>query len=597
MNGVLMITSRDLQALATGRDELAMVTILRVGQLGKHALLLRAIMHAGQQNHPEEYAASGYEAAYDLLASAQEAHGEVVTSLLLHPQTAAWAHACLRLTQDLDADPGHVREMLGGLGGVAAAAAIRAGIEFELAAPLRRGALLLPTFGQACFPTSGSVTIRNDGQGASLTSGDTTVKLPADHREDSPGWLGLREITAESAGVRLKVDLDDLGPDRAMRTGVAGRLDADAVGRWSDRVRRTWILMVAVSHKRAVSTAEVLATLIPQAEREGESASTRDAFGAVQLTECDHPGTLAETLVHEAQHSKLNALLDLCPLLHEDDGRLYYSPARSDARPVHGLLHATYAFFGITDFWRQHRHLDQGTSRAYPHFQFAMAREQCLIGTGTLLESGMLNTDGLAFVASMDATLRSWGADEEVPEPYATWARAAILDHRLLWKLNNLHHHADTLLRLAKAWIAGEPAPHAAGATEQVIRQWLGVSPSYIRLKLRYVEARSPQSGERLYADLKAEVRDANDADLAFIHADHTTAARLYAERIVAGSDDVTDWAGLALALQGSGCSGSLATQPQLVRAVYNHIGDLQGPRQDPRALAAWLDGTLDDVL
>ncbi|MCG5213823.1 HEXXH motif domain-containing protein [Streptosporangium sp. KLBMP 9127] len=590
----MILTPADLEALATGDDEPAMVATFRAGQFGKHALFLRAIMDSAQQVFPDAYTASGYEGAYDLLASVQAVQPEQVAAVLGHPHTGSWAHACLRLAQDPGADPEQVRVVLGELGGVAAAAAIRAGVEFETVVPLRRNAVLLPTLGQAVFPADGSVTIRDEGRGPSLTMGDTTVVLPADHREDGPGWLGLREITAESAGVRLRVDLDDLGPYRAICSGVSARLDADGFGRWSDRVRDAWMLLVAVTPGRAASIAEVLATLVPQAEGEAESATSRDAFGSIQLTEND-AATFAEALVHESQHSKLNALLDLCPL-YEEGGGLHYSPARDDARPLHGLLHATYAYLGIADFWRRHRHVHDGESRANAHVRFAMAREQTLIGTHALLETDALNADGTALVAGMDATARGWVA-EEVPGTYAAWAEAAILDHRLLWRLNNLHYHPDDLMVLAKAWITGEHAHRGAGGPEPVVRQFTGARPSHIRLRLRYAQLLSAQSAERFYADLEAEMAaDVTDADLAHLRGDHATAARLYAERIAAGSDEAMHWAGLALALHGGGESGAMVHEPHLVRAVYGLIGDLHERRPDPRTLAAWLDGELEDV-
>ena len=60
---------------------------------------------------------------------------------------------------------------------------------------------------------------------------------------------------------------------------------------------------------------------------------------------------LASVLVHECQHAKLNAVLDLIPLSRPDQAR-YYAPWREDPRPLGGLLHGAYAYLGVSDFWR-----------------------------------------------------------------------------------------------------------------------------------------------------------------------------------------------------------------------------------------------------
>ena len=52
------------------------------------------------------------------------------------------------------------------------------------------------------------------------------------------------------------------------------------------------------------------------------------------------------TLVHEFQHSKLSAMLDLVPLTDPDDHGRYFAPWRVDPRPLAGLLQGVYAFVG-----------------------------------------------------------------------------------------------------------------------------------------------------------------------------------------------------------------------------------------------------------
>lgn len=77
------------------------------------------------------------------------------------------------------------------------------------------------------------------------------------------------------------------------------------------------------------------------------SASYQEALGTVYMTL--HPSlmTLAEALVHEFSHGKLNTLLELDPVLENAFSSLHRSPVRPDPRPLHGVLLAAHAFLPI----------------------------------------------------------------------------------------------------------------------------------------------------------------------------------------------------------------------------------------------------------
>lgn len=74
------------------------------------------------------------------------------------------------------------------------------------------------------------------------------------------------------------------------------------------------------------------------------SASYREAPGVAYLTL--HPSvlTLAEAIVHETQHGKLNLLLWLDPVLSNGRTAWAESPVRPDLRPLIGVLLAVHAF-------------------------------------------------------------------------------------------------------------------------------------------------------------------------------------------------------------------------------------------------------------
>ncbi|MBI4051083.1 MAG: hypothetical protein HY400_01110, partial [Elusimicrobia bacterium] len=83
------------------------------------------------------------------------------------------------------------------------------------------------------------------------------------------------------------------------------------------------------------------------------SASYQEAIGTIYMSL--HPNTLvmAEALVHEFQHNKLNLLSYQNPILHNAFSPLYPSPVRPDPRPLWGILMAVHAFLPVAVFYRK----------------------------------------------------------------------------------------------------------------------------------------------------------------------------------------------------------------------------------------------------
>ena len=77
------------------------------------------------------------------------------------------------------------------------------------------------------------------------------------------------------------------------------------------------------------------------------SASYREAVGVVYLSLHPSPLTLAEAIVHETQHGKLNALSWFDPVLENGDSCWTESPVRPDLRPLRGVLMAVHAFVPV----------------------------------------------------------------------------------------------------------------------------------------------------------------------------------------------------------------------------------------------------------
>jgi len=81
------------------------------------------------------------------------------------------------------------------------------------------------------------------------------------------------------------------------------------------------------------------------------SASYQEAIGQAYLTLHPNTFTMMEAMVHEFQHNKVNALLNLDPLLENAFYPLFSSPVRPDPRPLHGVLLAVHAFLPVAELY------------------------------------------------------------------------------------------------------------------------------------------------------------------------------------------------------------------------------------------------------
>lgn len=97
------------------------------------------------------------------------------------------------------------------------------------------------------------------------------------------------------------------------------------------------------------------------------SASYREAPGIAWLTLHPDPLTLAEAIVHETQHSKLNLLSWLDPVLDNGHSEWTESPVRPDLRPLMGVLLAAHAFVPVAMLHRNLAQADHPLSRG-PRF-------------------------------------------------------------------------------------------------------------------------------------------------------------------------------------------------------------------------------------
>lgn len=234
---------------------------------------------------------------------------------------------------------------------------------------------------------------------------------------------------------------------------------------------------------------------------EGLSASTGDAFASMVIARPPDGLALAETLVHEFQHSKLGALLHLFPLLDDDRTERHYAPWRADPRHLPGLLHGAYAFVGVTGFWRERI----GDTGADPHgrapYLFAVRRLQTRMVLRTLATQAQLTEPGLRLVTRLSGTVDGWLREPLEPATVAR-ARASAVSHRVEWRLRNLRCGEDdreTLLKALRAGAAPVPGGEALVVRDPARAYWQDDRARLYQLR-EFEAGRSPSADELLVA-------------------------------------------------------------------------------------------------
>lgn len=494
------LSAAEFESLAAGYGDRHTLEQLRAGQRAVRRLQLAAI--AARSNELPADVTQRLEAAVALVEQAD---------VFEYPLLGAWATACL---QRLAGIPGPVPIDIefGYLGGVAAAAAARAGLEFEVVVPAWDGRVVLPTLGTVDL--AGLVTVRGDADGITCTGDGQVVRVPRPYDVDGAGWRARRR-----AGV-LAVDDDD--PYRAcFGLPTTDRLDTETHARLGATTAEAIELIETRYERYAPGIHTLLDSIVPLAGRSVSSAS-RLAGGAVAVALTDDPAELALLLIHEVQHMKLGELLDLVDL-HEPDGTtLHHAPWRADPRPAGALLQGVYAHLGVADYWR--------TRGPAGRFEFAYWAEQTRRAAATLATSGELTETGDRFVTRLRETLDGW-ADEPVAADVVAEVADSLTSVTVVWRLCNFE--PVDVGTLAAAWRRGEPC----GA----------VPPPTVVPGSAAGPARPPADGPTTLA----ACRDAVDQ-----------------------TDDPTAWAALAVALRHAGhpAADAVTARPDLVRAVYRAV-------------------------
>ncbi|MEU7800218.1 HEXXH motif domain-containing protein [Micromonospora arborensis] len=593
--GPTYLDPEHFRALARGAGDERTITALWRSERSWRLIVLRALLDSCAARPDVTGPLASVADAWQLLAEAHAADPVVTEDVLAQPQVGIWAaHTLRRLLGD--PDPSLPLWMdVGYLHALAAASAVRAGLSFDLDIPARDGAAVLPTVGAASIrPDVLVVRVRARAGQVELVSAAATIRCSA----ADPNWHAPILVEVHADGVGLRVELHDRDVYRDLRGPSAPQpLSAPEIVRWHALLARAWELLVSQQRDRAQAIAETLRSVVPVPRRarfRQLSASGAEAFGGVLLSEPDDAAQLAVTLVHESQHHKLGALSHLLTLVEGGGDIRYYAPWRDDPRPLAGLLQGAYAFVGITQFWRSHRHHAPSGERAAADFEFALWRRQTLGVLRVLAASGRLTGHGQRFVDTLYTELEACQEDP-VPAAALDAACAVAVDHRAMWRGHNVRVDPADREALAAAWERRDPTAEAV-----VGRTVLAAPPEGLldaRAVLRRYLLVDPAAFGRLRAapdEVGARVAGTTAADLALVAGDLERARAGYLDELREDATSVHGWVGLGLTQldrPADPVTRALLGCPELVLAVVDGLRS-RGHRTvipDPVELATWV--------
>jgi len=341
-----------------------------------------------------DWAGDGWDELDDLDGNSAAAVREVIT----YPFVRRWATAaCETARRTGSADVSY-------LANVAAAAALQAGASISVRVRIENGTVALPSLG----------TLQCEGtdRWARLTTAPGGFTLDTDHRsqqvqldQQQQAWRPVRQADLGATEVLLE-DIDP-GRDAYGSLPVTGRLSRQDFDEWHRRLDAA----VASIHRDApdymdgiAATLRAVVPLKPDATGKQRSASTRACFGAVAMA-ITEPSALAILMIHEVQHLKLWALLDVCPMFDRGDRRQLSVPWKTGPRPLEGVLQGAYAFLAVADVWRRR-------PGARAREQYRTIRDWTDRTVDELLGEPdgrpLLNRDGRRFVGRMRTTMDRW---------------------------------------------------------------------------------------------------------------------------------------------------------------------------------------------
>ncbi|MFJ4470005.1 HEXXH motif domain-containing protein [Streptomyces sp. NPDC089424] len=591
------LSAAGVQALARGEGDEAVVRALLGAERSRRLLLMRALDNA----LPEDGTAPlSHADAWSLLERAQQAAPEAFEDVLMSPNTGMWVSLAVRAARGRASEAEDAPEWVvtGHLSALAAAAGARAGLDFSITVPVRQGLVPLPTLGCAVLPERerwGTARVTGHAGRLRITGATGDVRVAPGWELPEKDWMPVRRLAWPTAGSLV---LEELDPYRTFPRPTAPRPMPEAEAEsWSALFARAWDIVRRDDPVTAGAMRRGLLSIAPTPARERfrpYSCTSAAAFGGVVASHPDDAVQLAATLVHEFQHIKLGALINLGPLSEPPPGpgrpeELFHAPWRDDPRPLGGILQGIYAFLGVAGFWRTHRHTADPAYVPLAHFEFALWRGQVWSVLNRVHAHPLLTPLGRYVLDCLRERCARW-MTEEVPAAELALAEQVAADHLARWRAHHLRPPAAAVEEAVRARLRGAERPPPALSAEPAL-----VPDAEVRfLDTAAVLARHRLTGpEGALRTVAASVQGADPADALLIAGHHEAARDAYVARLSGRTAPVAAWAGLGRALSADPArqraARLLLSHPERARAVQDGLLSATGRAADPVELAQWL--------
>ncbi|MCI2420108.1 HEXXH motif domain-containing protein [Saccharopolyspora sp. K220] len=568
------------------------IVLLIDGQYSRRLLLLRSLMEFAATTDPRF---AHTEHAWRLLSECEERDPEVVKEILMYPTVGVWVRRALRNALRQSTESAHNSAELGYLQLVAAAAAIRSQLPCRIRVPVSHGRILLPTLGQIRLTTSfplAAADLHNSPHGIEVhaMSERSSVTSPGPTRDSS--FSPIKNHVASARGIDLAVWIDDIDPYREFSDPRPPReLDQISFTEWCKALDEAWEILTFRHPDKARELSACLTTVAPIDSASGlVGASSTAAFGGVALPIKHDAIELAEVLVHEVQHSKLNALFNLVTLVRDNASGAFYAPWRDDPRPISGMLHGIYAFMSVIEFWCiQRRYLRDAEARR-AHFWFAYRRDQVRRALTDLESTRELTALGHELVQAVSRRVTAC-EQESVPDDLSALVADLTADHYATWRLRHMRSDAPTVEAVATSWLEGREAPDVSArqASVRPNRRHRGSDTRLHLLTTKALDEDRFASLVRRSAELSGSTPK---SDVAYCTGDYRLAMSGYLKRVLDRPDDGHAWVGLGLSLRARGEHLSaipLLRAPEIVMAAHRQIRAFGGASPSVLQFVEWM--------
>jgi HEXXH motif-containing protein len=419
-------------------------------------------------------------------------------SALLEPTMGTWLAYVKRQTSPDAGKPlewGHA----GYFYNLVAAAAIRAGIDFELTLPAWDSNISLPGMATVSVPrprlgrwSSATISLQNgqihigDPEDPQLTFDHHEVgkahaarrplirpwlEVESRYRPD-PGmftwsWVPLPSVAVARGEGKppFTLTLDSRDPYRKPGDPLPPVLDqyedylsrAEEAG-WLQQLRAGMELLVANHPELTDRIAPVLHRVVPSRQTSipfrAASSSAGDAPGATVLGQQFGAEGMANALVHEGHHNWLYGLMAHARLFEPgaESGERLYTGWRDDPRHPYGALHGVVSFVAVTEFHYQRllrsdlppaeRQLDE-FAFGYWHKLVQKVHQQLQHGARFTPEGQSLMVSLSSRIEAMGSLLINEGLREKAQEAAAYHGVRWLAEHSILSK--NLGKHLTAL--------------------------------------------------------------------------------------------------------------------------------------------------------